>query len=406
MMRARLKVFVSDLLNPRFNAETSSTAGGPALYARQRRVGFSRLRFLEPLEREYRNGFAATNTVRVGLLHAVGILSLLGFVVFDRYVADHRLSPLGESLLLVMGLGLLIPVLVANSRWRQSALQVSLTAGLMANYLALVLVVFVTRLEDSGFPYESLLLVSFYTYFMSALPLRNAILCGLVPFGVHAVLTARGLATPPPYWQYELYYLGLANLFGMLGRYIIEYQERALYLLQRERAYDASHDALTGVLNRRAFLAHAQQVWALAARNQMPIGLALYDLDDFKRVNDLHGHAAGDEVLVALTEALSAHARRATDGIGRQGGDEFVGLWSQCAEADFHRIQNQIAERLEGVTWGPRQEQTGISTSTGALWVVDARALSLSEAMMQADRLLYDAKASGKRRIHFSIATH
>lgn len=384
---------------------TDSWVGTPELFARQRRIGFAGLRFVPRLERDYRRRFAGAHATRVTVLHLLGIVSMLLFVWFDQCVAAQALDVLGGSLLLVMGLGLAVPIIIARSRWRVVALQSGLTLGLLVANLALVALIFVLRRDDGLFPQESLLLASLYTYFMSALPLRYAVLCALVPSGVHALLTVQGLNVTPQFLPYELFYLGLANVFGITGRYLTEHQERSLYLLRLEHAHHAAHDPLTGVKNRRAFRAHAEQVWAMAARGGLSMGLAIYDLDDFKQVNDQHGHAAGDAVLVALAQTLSDHARRVVDSVGRLGGDEFVGLWCQCTEADFHRMQTQLTQRLSVISWAPPGAPVGIPASIGALWVANARTISLSAALAKADSLLYEAKGAGKGGVAFAAMT-
>ena len=215
---------------------TDSWVGTPELFARQRRIGFAGLRFVPRLERDYRRRFAGAHATRVTVLHLLGIVSMLLFVWFDQCVAAQALDVLGGSLLLVMGLGLAVPIIIARSRWRVVARQSGLTLGLLVANLALVALIFVLRRDDGLFPQESLLLASLYTYFMSALPLRYAVLCALVPSGVHALLTVQGLNVTPQFLPYELFYLGLANVFGITGRYLTEHQERSLYLLRLARS--------------------------------------------------------------------------------------------------------------------------------------------------------------------------
>jgi diguanylate cyclase (GGDEF)-like protein len=105
----------------------------------------------------------------------------------------------------------------------------------------------------------------------------------------------------------------------------------------------AATDPLTGVANRRAWEAEAERNLARAARTGEPLSFAILDLDDFKEVNDRHGHGAGDALLRDLTTGWSARLRRA-DLLGRYGGDEFV----LCLPVTDERGAWEILEQLAG----------------------------------------------------------
>jgi diguanylate cyclase (GGDEF)-like protein len=371
------------------------------LLAEQRRRGHASLKFVPQLEREYRQNFARLNADRMKVFHGLGILVAVLFVPFDRLFGGHY-QPLAADLLVgLMAVALTVPLLVAQTRWRDRALENVLVGGLMVTGLALVGVIAASRMTTPEFPYASLMLLSFYTYLMSSLPLRSAAICGGTALAAHIAVTFTLLPQLPTFWIYELYYLAGANIFGVFGRYITELHERAAYLLQRERAHDAAHDSLTGALNRKAFIERAEQIWAMAARTGSPLGLAVYDLDDFKQMNDRNGHQAGDMVLVRLVDTLSNNARRVLDAVGRFGGDEFAVLWCQSSESDFRRMQGTVRAQLQEVRWGDAPHQNGISVSAGALWVADATQISLRVALARADMLLYAAKRGGKNQVSF-----
>lgn len=143
-------------------------------------------------------------------------------------------------------------------------------------------------------------------------------------------------------------------------------------------------DELTGLPNRRAWLAALQGAAARAERGAEPFCVALVDLDDFKAVNDERGHAAGDALLEALARRWS-DAVRAGDVIARAGGDEFgVLVFGDLADA------LSVAERLHASA-GPSTCSIGI-----AAW---RRQEPASELLARADRRLYDAKRGGRNRI-------
>ena len=116
---------------------------------------------------------------------------------------------------------------------------------------------------------------------------------------------------------------------------------------RRELRYLSEHDALSGVHNRRFFDQTLRQVFNQFQRHERALSLLVGDVDDFKRINDQHGHAAGDEVIRRFGEALTRNAR-AGDEVARLGGDEFVVLlFDTDAEQAFHyarRVQAQMGD--------------------------------------------------------------
>jgi diguanylate cyclase (GGDEF)-like protein len=140
-------------------------------------------------------------------------------------------------------------------------------------------------------------------------------------------------------------------------------------------------DPLTGLLNRAGFVVASERVRAMAERDEEPVSIALIDLDQFKRVNDLQGHAAGDELLVALGRAWGAELR-GSEVLARFGGDEFALVMAGAA--------------VGGADEALRRLRTA-STAEWSVGVVEwDRGESLDRAMARADAELYRAK--GARR--------
>ncbi len=167
---------------------------------------------------------------------------------------------------------------------------------------------------------------------------------------------------------------------------------------QTELEHLASHDALTGLLNRRRFeealedeLAHVRRFGDLAA-------VLTLDVDNFKHVNDNHGHAAGDAVLRSIAEALRSRTR-ATDRVGRLGGDEFGVVLSRSSPEDADRVANELLNAIRGlrVPFGDQQLRVTVSIGVRALTAdeIDHADVLLSEA----DMAMYDAKERGRDRI-------
>lgn len=151
----------------------------------------------------------------------------------------------------------------------------------------------------------------------------------------------------------------------------------------------ANHDELTGLPNRRAFFARAETLQTDAHRSTDIFACAIADIDNFKRINDTHGHDTGDRVLKGLAAAL---ADLASDGIilARLGGEEFAVAGTFASEAAariwFEALVRAVEHRHPG--------NLPVTISLG--WCVAEAAENLSSQLSRADHALYEAKARGK----------
>jgi diguanylate cyclase (GGDEF)-like protein len=165
-----------------------------------------------------------------------------------------------------------------------------------------------------------------------------------------------------------------------------------------ELAFMATHDTLTGLPNRTLILDRAEQALARARRNQTPVAALFIDIDNFKSINDSLGHDAGDELLRHLTERLDAVVR-ATDALGRLGGDEFIVIAEDLSlETGPELIAERLLEALNHPVklTGAHPTQLTVTASIGI--AVGVRA-SADELLRDADIAMYRAKHEGKNRV-------
>ncbi len=173
----------------------------------------------------------------------------------------------------------------------------------------------------------------------------------------------------------------------------------ALYQQTLDRlAYQTDHDPLTGLANRRSFERALDLEIERARRSRMPVCLAILDLDDFKAVNDTHGHPCGDEVLKALARVLLENKRR-YDLAARIGGEEFALVLSGVGLVKSAEIMGRIlsqfsAERFQGAEAG-----FSVTFSVGLATYRGGVSLDVAEFLALADKALYQAKGEGKNRI-------
>ncbi len=166
----------------------------------------------------------------------------------------------------------------------------------------------------------------------------------------------------------------------------------------RELEYLARFDPLTGVANRRYFVEMVEAEMARSSRYVKPLSILMMDIDQFKEVNDVHGHQAGDNVLQALCETCKI-VLRTVDIIGRWGGDEFAILLPETPTA----IAVQVAERLRGtiectVVALEMHSPLHFSVSIGCA-SRNAKDGNLDTILNLADQALCDAKRIGRNRV-------
>jgi diguanylate cyclase (GGDEF)-like protein len=151
-------------------------------------------------------------------------------------------------------------------------------------------------------------------------------------------------------------------------------------------------DFLTGLYNRRLFFDTAEKVFANAKRSRAPMAIAMIDIDFFKKINDTHGHSAGDETLKRVAAVLSKRFRE-SDIVARFGGEEFCVACSNMDAGQAFRVFDELREEVEQTKIEVDSRQIDVSVSIGVCTTV----LDSLDAMIQkADALLYAAKRQGR----------
>ena len=162
--------------------------------------------------------------------------------------------------------------------------------------------------------------------------------------------------------------------------------------MQRELIQLATTDPLTGVLNRRAFFERAHQA-STQPRPAAALSAIMIDIDHFKRINDVHGHSAGDEVIRGLAQQAAAEGSI----VGRLGGEEFAMLLEGATLPDAVAVAERVRSNFAGLRFG-----TGSDTikATCSLGIGEWRSNDSIDALLRrADAALYRAKAEGRNRV-------
>lgn len=190
---------------------------------------------------------------------------------------------------------------------------------------------------------------------------------------------------------------GVSFAIGSVFFYWFANSFRAMVQLKDDVDRLARTDDLTGLNNRRAFLAGAEREISLAGRRNDPLALLILDLDYFKRINDAHGHRVGDLVLVAVAQVLARSVRGGVDMVGRLGGEEFAVLLARCDEEMALRTAESLRAAIEATRISMPVGQIVVTASIGCAPI--AAGESVSAALQKADEALYAAKRGGRNRV-------
>jgi diguanylate cyclase (GGDEF)-like protein/PAS domain S-box-containing protein len=186
---------------------------------------------------------------------------------------------------------------------------------------------------------------------------------------------------------------------NMIGAVLVFHDVSRERRLRRALAYQASHDALTGLINRREFENRLNDALTMArAGDDMSHVLLYLDLDQFKLVNDTCGHQAGDQLLKQITSLLQTRVR-GTDTIARLGGDEFAILLKDCTAERAARIADDIRQAIRDFRFVWQDGTLNVGVSIGIV-EIERDSESLASVMSAADVACYAAKDSGRNRVH------
>lgn len=166
---------------------------------------------------------------------------------------------------------------------------------------------------------------------------------------------------------------------------------------KRVAEQEARVDPLTGLNNRRAFFEMADREVNRAVRHGFPVALAMLDMDHFKAINDIHGHATGDRVLVALAEVLRQSTRE-VDVVGRLGGEEFVILMPDTSREAAVLAAERLREAVAAISMEMGGHRLFLTASLGVAWL-HGSVQQVGDLLVQADDALYRAKSSGRNRV-------
>ncbi len=225
-------------------------------------------------------------------------------------------------------------------------------------------------------------------------------LISLVGLGMRVVAVANGTAVEMRYDTSNL----KQSISVAIGTVTVMMYSIGLVLMAKERSESrlqhlALHDVLTGTLNRRAILERFASELDRARGQQASLAVAMIDIDHFKRINDLYGHLAGDEVLCHCVRQLQQRLRQG-DSLGRYGGEEFLLLLPATDRAGALTAVQGLREAIARSPARFAGDHIELRFSVGLWCGVPGNKDSTASLLAQADAALYQAKAAGRDTVH------
>ncbi|MDD2769412.1 MAG: GGDEF domain-containing protein, partial [Methylococcus sp.] len=160
----------------------------------------------------------------------------------------------------------------------------------------------------------------------------------------------------------------------------------------------AALDPLTGTYNRRFGMARLHEEFRRAVRMDLPLGLLMFDIDYFKRINDTYGHLAGDRVLSRVAKAARSVLREG-DILMRYGGEEFIAVLPAASTPDVEYVAERLRHIVEDLALTDGDQTIRVTVSVGATAFPDTEVDDDTALVNHADKALYTAKSGGRNRV-------
>jgi len=164
----------------------------------------------------------------------------------------------------------------------------------------------------------------------------------------------------------------------------------------------AYHDYLTGVANRRYFEEGLNREWSRTRRSRSPLSLVILDIDNFKRFNDVYGHAIGDDVLRSVSRMIAERVRGGSDIVARVGGEEFAVLLPETDSEGASNLAEELCRRARNLQTRADLGCPSSTLSAGVATCIPDMDMTPERLTTLADLALYRAKAQGKDRVEIS----
>ena len=305
-------------------------------------------------------------------------------------------------------LGLIAVYAAIRSGWSRRFKDPALTLAQILYAITCCAAAFVIAGPARGVTLPILAIILMFGIFgLTTRQMLGVLVYSLVAFGVASgVVAARDEPDYPP--VVAAAYVGMVVVVLLSSTFLTTRVQSTREHLRRQKAelaqaleqirQLATHDDLTGLLNRRAMLDRMQLEQRRSLRSGSPLLIAQLDIDHFKAVNDTHGHAAGDLVLQSFADTVRRNVRD-TDVLARWGGEEFVLLLCDTPAADAVALMERLRQAVQAMQVPVPQSGGPITVTVSIGLARHAPADPLAGTLERADQALYAAKAGGRNRV-------
>lgn len=381
--------------------------------------GFSSLRFPVDMEKNYswRSNVNFMKSSR-GIL-AFGILLYLSFGLTDYALGQEHKNSLWLIRVLVSGILLASLAIIFSRkmiRWVVSAV----TLGMII--IGLSILVFINILNEPYsyayhlglIPWQVFILISLRSYLRPIIVASLTVFISYILFTYnqdlqpyHPEVDALRDALRPVFIMFWGLFIGMGIYLGYfmerssridyIKNRLLELDAQRLTLLSEELHLLSTTDGLTGMANRRHFENCYDSEWRRAVRAQDSLAIIMIDIDYFKNYNDTYGHQAGDECLKQVSHALMAYAQRSGELIARYGGEEFVVLLPKMSLVGVQHIAEGMCHKISELGIEHKgSDRNRVTISIGIAAMIPGLQDNSDSLLKESDRMLYQAKASGR----------
>lgn len=335
-------------------------------------------------------GIGALGGSVISAVFGIGGMYLAGTVSASALLPAFTFWVLGDAVGVMLLAPLLLSFTVKEQELPEGEASVPERLALVLLVVTLPLVTPLLRTFDVEFRMDFMVAPLLLVVLLRA-GLRAGLLAPVCLVAVHLILLNRreALGLSMDMTPFVLQLLIAVNVASVLVVGALLWQQREML---RRATEEATHDALTGLWNRRSGIPRLEKELARAVRYATPLSVVIFDIDLFKDVNDNHGHAAGDAVLRDLA-VLADQDLRETDMLARWGGEEFLLMLPGTNVTGARTRAERLRTRIADTTLGGEHRIT-ISAGVAEL----ERGMGVDDLLAAADRALYTAKENGRNR--------
>lgn len=343
------------------------------------------------LEEEYADWREPSRRIQIRIISFLtGVLYLLYYQV-DRVVADDE----ALSIMFLFHLCLLPAIaftISIFSFWKNLYNQMIFLLIIAPMLAAIGNLLIVTSVENYVVYFPGLYLIVFWALTISGLRLTHSLISVIF---IVVVSTLFLYKIPNDIFVMHLFWMFSSLCFGFVSAYIFERLNKQVFLNYKELEQLAVTDSLTGLFNRTKFNEVVKNEVLRSKRFGHTFGLAIFDIDHFKSVNDNYGHQVGDKVLVEIVNIVKNNLRT-TDMFFRWGGEEFIVICLETNKDGFRILLENIRKTIEENVFEDIDSKT---VSIG--FTMHEKSDDEMSLVEKADEALYKAKNSGRNRIEF-----